>query len=236
MNIVSRKWIVLLDYDGTLTPIHARPQEAKIDKNRKRFLEDLSRKHKLAIITGRDLNSFIAVFGSVPKTIYLITSHGAKIYKGESLIADFSGSKVPDLHELREKVKGMEGVFVEEKDGCFAIHFREYRGDENRVKEAFYEFVEKNPPSRTIEGKKILEALYGDFDKGRGVERFLGVVGWKGGEKLLYVGDDTTDLFALRRVRELGGRAVFVGEKKPPEANELVRSVEDVYNLLRALG
>ncbi len=39
------------------------------------------------------------------------------------------------------------------------------------------------------------------------------------------MGDDKTDIFALKKVKELGGKGVFVGERKPPEADILLRNV-----------
>ena len=227
--------MILLDYDGTLTPIAPNPSRARIDPERKRFLEELSKKHKLAIVTGRSMDSFREVFGEIPPTIYVATSHGARIYRGEELIGDFSEGNVPDLEELERGLRGLKGTFLERKDGCFALHYREYEGDEEEVKKVFYDFVSRHPPRKIIEGKRILEAIYGDFDKGRAVERILEVVGREPKEGLLYIGDDTTDLYALRKVRELGGRAVFVGSRKPPEADTLLRSVDDVYSFLASL-
>ncbi len=227
--------VILLDYDGTLTPIAPKPSEARIDPERKEFLEELSRRHRLAIVTGRDMDSFREVFGEVPETMYVVTSHGAKIYRGKKLIGNFLNGEVPDLSKLRERLKDLEGVLLEEKEGCFAIHYREYRGDEEKVKKVFYEFLREHPPKKVIEGKKVLEAIYGGFDKGTAVENFLRLVGRKPDEELVYIGDDTTDLFALRKVRELGGKAVFVGEKKPPEADILLKDVDEVYKFLASI-
>lgn len=227
--------VILLDYDGTLTPIAPDPSKAKIDPERKKFLEKLSRKHGLAVVTGRSMDSFREVFGGIPPTIYVATSHGAKIYRGEELVGDFSEREVPDLGELERRLRCLEGTFLERKDGCFALHYRKYKGDEREVKRIFYDFVRRHPPRKIIEGKRILEAIYGDFDKGKAVERILEVVGRGPREELIYIGDDTTDLYALRKVRELGGRAVFVGSKKPPEADTLLRSVDDVYKFLASL-
>ncbi len=228
--------IILLDYDGTLTPIVPKPREAKIDPERKAFLERLSKRHKLGIVTGRSFDSFREVFGDIPETIYVATSHGAKVYKGEKLIEDFTKCQLPDLKELEDRLKNLKGTFLEKKDGCFALHYREYEGDERKIKEIFYDFVKKNPPKKIIEGKKILEAIYGDFDKGTAVENILKVVDRKREEGLLYIGDDTTDLYALRKAKELGGRAIFVGTDKPPEADLLLKDVDDVYEFLATLN
>lgn len=228
--------IILLDYDGTLTPIVSKPWEAKIDPDRKSFIEALSKEHTVAIVTGRDMKSFIEVFGEIPSSLYVITSHGARIYKGSELVADFLEAKMPDLSELREKIKGMEGVCLEEKEGCFALHYRGFKGKEEDIRKVFREFIERYPPVKVIEGKKVLEGVYGSFDKGKAVENFLRLVGWDGSEPVVYIGDDTTDFYAFRKVRELGGKAVYVGEGTPPGVDLNLKNVEEVYEFLRSLS
>jgi len=228
--------IILLDYDGTLTPIVSKPWEAKIDPDRKRFIEELSKEHTVAIVTGRDMKSFKEVFGEIPSSLYIITSHGARIYRDNELVADFLEVKMPDLSELRDRIKNMEGVCLEEKEGCFALHYRGFKGNEEEIKKVFREFIEKYPPVKVIEGKKVLEGVYGSFDKGKAVENFLEFIGWDGKEPVVYIGDDTTDFYAFRKVKELGGTAVYVGEEKPPEADMNLRDVEEVYEFLRSLS
>ncbi len=227
--------ILLLDYDGTLVPIVCRPEEAKVEAKRKKFLEELSKKHKVAIVTGRSMESLREVFGEIPETLYVITSHGAKIFKGSTLIENFLGAKLPDLSPLKKKITSMKGILLEEKEGCFALHYRNFPGEEAEVRKLFEEFVRENPPVRVIEGKKVLEAVYERVDKGKAVENFLRLVGWDGKERVIYIGDDTTDLYALRKVKELGGIPVFVGREKPPEAEVLLHSVDDVYGFLSRL-
>lgn len=228
--------ILLLDYDGTLVPIVEHPDRAKIGREEKKLLIKLSEQHTVAIVTGRDIESFRRVFGKIPDSIYVISSHGSKVFRNEALVKEFSSGKIPDLGELMEKIKDMKGVFVEKKEGCFALHYRGYRGDEEEVRKVFRDFVVKHPPRKVIEGKKVLEALYTDQDKGRAVADFLRLTGWNGREPVIYIGDDVTDLYAFRKVKELGGTALFVGEEKPPEADGVLRDVQEVYSFLRKLA
>ena len=46
--------VFLLDYDGTLTPIVDRPDDAHLAAETRQFLRDLSAQHPVAIISGRD--------------------------------------------------------------------------------------------------------------------------------------------------------------------------------------
>ncbi|MDQ7081574.1 MAG: trehalose-phosphatase [Aquificota bacterium] len=227
--------IIFLDYDGTLVSIREFPYLAVIDPERKKLIESLARRHKAVIITGRDKRSFSRVFGKVPEDIYLVTSHGARVYRGEQLIEDHLKAEMPDLTPLRERLAGLPGTFLEEKEGCFALHYRSFKGNEEEVIRIFDEFVSGNPPLKVIKGKKVLEAVYGEFDKGKGVETALKVLSWDGKEKVLYIGDDTTDIDAFKKVREIGGTALYVGFPPPPEADGFLRDVEEVYRFLSYL-
>ena len=224
---------LFLDYDGTLVPIARDPEEAVIPEEKKSFLEEISLKVNLSIVTGRSLNSLEKVFGRVPESIYAVTSHGAVIHRDSKEIFRSKGS-MPDLGSLREEIPTFNGVILEEKDLCFAIHYRKAPELAGKVREVFNEFIKKHPPVRTIEGKMVLEALYGDFDKGKGVEKVLSITG-HGGDEIIYIGDDRTDLIAFEKVKDLGGKTVFVGDGNNVHADLVLESVDEVYRYLQDL-
>ncbi len=97
----------------------------------------------------------------------MVTSHGARIFQDGRLIADIHTGKVPDLDELREKLRGLDGVLLEEKEGCFALHFRNFKGDEERVKEAFYSFIKKYPRRRLLRVRRFLRPSTGNLTRER---------------------------------------------------------------------
>jgi len=208
--------ILLLDYDGTLVPIAERPELAKIDERTKGIIEILSEKCKVAIVTGRDYESFRRVFGNIKDTIYLVTSHGAEIYKDSVKIFEDIIDNIPPLEDLKKCISSLNGIDIEEKKGGFALHYRRFRGDEENIRKIFYEFVSKYPPRKIIEGKKIFEAIYSQADKGKGIKNLFNITGWNP-EDAIYIGDDTTDFDAFKVIRSLGGKAYYVGNSKPPE-------------------
>ncbi len=224
---------IFLDYDGTLVRIIKDPFKAKIDYRRKNFLIKLSKKFKVCIITGREYKNFLKIFGKFPDSLYLITSHGLKIYKGNKLLKVTSYHQLPDLKELRERLKDFKGVFLEVKEGCFAIHTKNLTKGRERVKEIFYGFVLKTKPKRIIEGKDIYEALYGNFDKGLGILELLRV--WGNLREAFYLGDDTTDFIGFKRVRRFGIKCIAVGKRSSPYQSFKLRSVEEVYRFLNSL-
>ena len=225
---------ILLDYDGTLVPIREEPSLARIEPAKKKFIEDLSKRKKVAIVTGRSQESFREVFGRVPDSLYLLTSHGGVIQRGENILYKFS-VRMPNLSPLEREIKRFKGVFIERKHGGFALHFRKNPQAEGELREIFLEFTRKTKPKRTKIEKKVMEAIYGNFDKGRGITKLLEICG-RGEEGILYIGDDETDLIAFEAVKKLGGKTVFVGGTAGgKQADRVLPSVEEVYGLLLSL-
>ncbi len=225
--------IFLLDYDGTIVPIQKYPHLAKISKDTKDTLTELSEIHKVAIVTGRDIESFRGVFGKIPENIYVVTSHGLEIYKGEELINILSEYNMPDTSDLEKRLKEFEGIFFEKKRGGFAIHYRNFKGDIEMLENIFDSFVKENPPHKVIKGKKIFEAVYSKANKGKGIEELFKITGWDP-EEAVYLGDDTTDFDAFESIRKLGGKAYYVGKVKPPvPIDGILKSPEEVIKWLK---
>jgi trehalose 6-phosphate phosphatase len=226
---------LFLDYDGTLVPIVRDPFRAFIDPKRKEFISRLSEKIPTAIVTGRSLKNLLKVFGEPPPHLYLITSHGALITKNGRTVHK-SPASLPPLDLLREDLRKLgSGIILEEKEGCFAVHYRMAPNLEGKVREIFKDFIKEHPPLKVIEGKMVLEALYGDFDKGKGVLKLLELTGRRGNE-VVYIGDDTTDLIAFEIVKKLGGECIFVGKPEHSKnADRVIPDVEGVYRFLSSL-
>ena len=226
--------IFLLDYDGTIVPIAPAPDAAVIDDKTKNLIENLLRKHKVAIVTGRDYDSFRKVFGKVPENLFVVASHGYEIYRDETLIHKEMEVYKPPLEDLEKKISNMDGVFLEKKRGGFALHYRLFGGKEGEVKKIFSEFIKKHPPRKIIEGKKVLEGVYSEADKGKGIERLFKITGWNP-KDAVYIGDDTTDFDAFRVIKNLGGKAYYVGANIPPvNIDHRLKDVEEVIELLES--
>jgi trehalose 6-phosphate phosphatase len=70
--------LLLMDYDGTLTPIMKRPEEAALSASMKRILAQLLKIYPIAIISGRSLKDIRTLVGL--KKIYYAGNHGLEIY------------------------------------------------------------------------------------------------------------------------------------------------------------
>ena len=89
---------------------------------------------------------------------------------------------------------------------------------------------------RVRDGRALVEAETGPAaDKGRALRAIARESAVRG---VLFAGDDTTDVPALRAARELGGLALFVRSPErdvPPAAHGTLEGPEAVAELLKAL-
>ena len=211
---------VFLDYDGTLTPIVERPENAVLPEATREALIRLAAVCPVAILSGRDLDDVRAMVG-VDRLVYA-GSHGFDI-AGPDTTAQRATEYLSDLEqagaELEEDLEGIDGAWVERKRFALAVHFRQV--DEAReadVRQAVEAVRDRHEDRLKMSGgKKIFELRPAvDWHKGRALAWLLGELGLDDPDTLpMYIGDDVTDEDAFR---ELGDRGlgIVVGEGAGP--------------------
>ena len=132
----SRNRILFIDYDGTLAPFKAHPQEAIPTSDIKELLATLAKDkaNRVVIISGREKETLERWLGDIPLT--LVAEHGG-FYKdpGQSWQSFFPSTPLwknnilPSLYALEFQY---EGSFIEEKHFSIAWH---YRSVANRINE-----------------------------------------------------------------------------------------------------
>ncbi len=237
--------LVLLDYDGTLTPIAPRPEDAVLANDVRELLEKLAEKPTitLGIVSGRSLAAIRKIVGV--EGVYYAGNHGLEaVGQGFSYVnpkATSCKKEVPTVRAaLEEALKGIEGVVVEDKGLGVVVHYRMVaQTDVARVKERFQKatgpFVEGSP-FRIAENKKTLECVPdADADKGSVVRAIAADVAERTGETpgLFYAGDDATDEDAFRAIGD-GGVTVAVG-KGESAARYRVDDTAGVHRLLERI-
>ena len=136
--------MLLSDYDGTLTPIVGRPDEAVLSPEVRKILGALAEKpsFSVGIISGRPLTELKAMVGV--EGIYYAGNHGLEIegpgLKFVSPVAKAAQTVIKDLvRQLSAKLGGIEGVIVEDKGLSLSIHYRLVKeGEENQVANIFH--------------------------------------------------------------------------------------------------
>ncbi|MCA9709380.1 MAG: trehalose-phosphatase [Myxococcales bacterium] len=230
---------VFLDYDGTLTPTRARPQDAVLADSTRQAVARLAAHCRVAVVTGRGLADVRAQVG-LPQLCYA-ANHGLEI-AGPGLALEAEPELRPTLEALAPRVhalvRGIEGIEVEAKGLSISIHHR--RASPSCVpalEAALDELLAELPRVRRATGKALIELRpVTDWHKGSAV-RWL-CTQWAAGGAApvpLVLGDDRTDEDALAAVRE-DGVGIFVGRPRWPSAARFgLRDPAAVEELLRRL-
>jgi len=119
---VARRPLLAFDFDGTLAPIVARPDDARVPAAVERHLERLGRALPLAIVSGRQVDDIRARLSFTPK--YIVGNHGA-----EDPWLPETGATSP-LDGLRDRLAAdgeslrKAGITVEDKRQSIALHYR----------------------------------------------------------------------------------------------------------------
>lgn len=208
----SRRLAVFLDYDGTLTPIVERPEDAVLSDAARRAVAELAEACPVAVISGRDLDDVRAMVGL--EEIHYAGSHGFDI-AGPEVTAQRGAEFLPDLdraqRELEDALEAVPGARVERKRFAVAVHFRQVADERAEVVRRAVERVHARHRERLSRsgGKKIWELRPAiDWHKGRALSWLISELGLEVDDTVpVYIGDDTTDEDAFR---EIGDRGVGI--------------------------
>ena len=243
---------ILLDIDGTLSPIVGQPDEACVSETTRQLLIQISRRYGLvACVSGRRASEARAMVSI--GTISYLGSHGAELLRAgwttpvlDPRLRDWARQ----IHEFGDRVDTPDlrrhRIRVEDKGAIVAFHWRLAR-DQDAARATLDSVAAQAEADglRTHWGRQVLEVRPPvKIDKGEGITNLLQDTDINGA---LYVGDDVTDLDAFRALQRLAeaGRlahAVRVGvrsEEGPAEivseADIVVEGTDGVRELLALL-
>jgi trehalose 6-phosphate phosphatase len=219
---------ILLDVDGTLAPIVARPEDAAVPDDTRAVLRSLVDRYGLVgAITGRPSEE-AARLVDVPG-IEVAGKHGLELEEIDEV-----------WHERMLSLAPAVPYRFEDKGVSVSFHYREAEDEE--AARAELETVAAQAEALGLKarfGRKVLELLPPvDAHKGTAVLRMLELAGLS---RALYAGGDTTDIdgFAALDGLELGVRVAVDSPEAPPElsarADVVVDSPAGLVELLRTL-
>jgi len=229
---------IFLDYDGTLTPIVGRPEEAMLSDSTREALKILADHTPVAILSGRDLEDIqrrVNIDG-----ITYAGSHGFDIAGPRGLRKQVGPEFLPVLDaaekEVREKLAGIGGALVERKRFAIATHYRQVTGENiPRVAQAVNEVAAHHRELRKISGKKVYELQPNiGWDKGKALLWLLNLMS-SGAQAIspVYIGDDLTDEYAFRVLQQRAVGIIVTEELRPTAARYVLKNPAEVERLLR---
>jgi len=219
---------VLLDVDGTLAPIVARPEDAYVPEETRGELARLAGRYALvACVSGRprsEVERMVGVAG-----VAVVGEHGLELAPEAAAWAD----------RVAEFARGVDWP-AERKPLSVSFHFR--RADDQDAARAYLTRVADAAEAEGLVprwGRMVLEVRPPvAADKGTAVRTLVTRAGVR---RALYAGDDRTDLDAFHGLEglELGVRVAVGSAEAPPEllaaADLVVDGTDGVLELLRRL-
>ena len=249
-HLAGRRPAVFLDYDGTLTPIVDRPEDAIISEGMRDAVRGLAGRCPVCVVSGRDRRVVQELMGV--DDLIVAGSHGFDIWSpaGGEIQRD-EGAGFADLldgvkERLHREMDPIEGALVEPKKASVAAHYRLVAEEERpRVGEIVESVLAEHPDElKVTPGKMVYEIQPKiDWDKGKAVLYLLEALGLDRDDVVpMYLGDDITDEHAFEA---LSGRGVgiFVGRADDPEvggrstsADYVLHTFEEVERFLNGLA
>ncbi|HEY7122504.1 MAG TPA: trehalose-phosphatase [Ktedonobacterales bacterium] len=217
-ELESRPRGLLLDVDGTLSPIAITPEEARLLPGITALLEQAPQRFEVvAAISGRSAADARQIVGA-PHLLY-IGNHGLDRWEPGKSAPETAPEAVPFLPAIAQALDQAEqklaprlpGVYVERKGASGSVHTRRCANPQ----QALEIVVEALRPIAYQLGLRLTRGrLIAEFrppialDKGAAVER---LVDQHGLTSALYMGDDITDLDAFRALHRLREAGVCMG-------------------------
>lgn len=189
--LLQRRPLLAFDFDGTLAPIVAQPDKARVGPGIARRLAALAEWLPLAVVSGRALADVRARLGFTPQ--YVVGNHGAE----DAADARAAAAHAQRLDALRDRLArdapalGGAGVVVEDKGASIALHYRTARDRAAAAALIDGMLAAPDPALRVFGGKMVVNVMAADApDKAKSV---CGLVARAGCDSALFAGDDVND-------------------------------------------
>lgn len=249
-KLAGRRPAVFLDYDGVLTPIVDRPEDAVMSDSMREVVGALAKRYSVCVVSGRDRPVVQQLMGV--NNLVVAGSHGFDIWSPqEGTIAHDAAIGFEDLisevrDRLRVEAESIPGVVVEPKRASVAVHYRLADPEHvARVTAAVDELLNEYSGRLKVTRGKMVHELQPkiDWHKGKAVRHLLQTLKLDTDDVVpLYLGDDITDEDAFRALAG-PGVGIIVGHPEDPEvanrptaADFVLRSTVEVEQFLDTLA
>jgi trehalose 6-phosphate phosphatase len=225
-RFLASRVLLAFDFDGTLAPIVADRQAARMRRRTARLLDAVSRRYPCAVISGRRQEDVRQRLEGAPVR-HVMGNHGL-----ESLAGDTAGiAAVAELRrQLLTSLAGASGVEVEDKCHSLALHYRRAR-DRPRARDQIRQALTGAQASfRILPGKLVFDVLPRQGrHKGTALSHLCSV---EGVEAAVYVGDDLTDEDVFRMADPQRLLPIRIGRRRFSAATHYLRDQRELDALL----
>lgn len=222
--------VLFLDFDGTLAPLQEKPDHVHLPENRLQTLKSLSLIIPVFVLSGRSIPDLEKRL-PVTELAGVSGDHGAsRMYRGEIYLepnAENARDQLIPLASIFEKIAGQwPGVILERKQFSLSVHYRQLVMEKREefislMAKTFRQVNTKNIEMRP--GKCVLEFRHTEINKESALKWFYERVCEESGKGQasvisrfpIMIGDDTTDLNAVKTAIALGGIGIWVGDTFP---------------------
>lgn len=224
---------VISDMDGTLSPIVPVPSDAQPTARNRTLLKQLAAQLPLvAVLSGRAVNDLRERVGMLEIVYY--GNHGFERWHNHQVeVVPEVSQYLPALQAVFEAANGilLPGMWVENKGATLSIHYRQTENPESSAQylEPRLQSLADQYQLRLFSGRRVFE-IRPPIEIHKGTA-FRALVSQYQLNAAVYLGDDTTDVDALRAARNLRETshcyAVGVGVESP-DMPPLVRETADI--------
>ncbi|WP_132993351.1 trehalose-phosphatase [Gordonia zhaorongruii] len=227
--------LIACDYDGCVSPIVARPEDAVPNPRSAAALRAASAlpDTSAALVSGR-ARSDLATLSGLSDPVILVGSHGAEFAEGfdEPLTAEQQARLDRVISEFRAIAAQYPGTSVETKPASTTLHVRNASGPDG---DAALALAAAGPATwegvHVTLGKAVIELAVIQTSKGHALDRLRAQVG---ADAVLYLGDDVTDEKAFAHLTGPRDVSVKVGDGATA-ARYRVPGTDDVATVLETV-
>jgi trehalose 6-phosphate phosphatase len=156
---LQQRPLLAFDFDGTLTPIVARPDDARLSMGVSARLATLAAHLPVAIVTGRSVEDVRGRLGFEPQ--FIVGNHGAEYASDGAAPDDPSGALFRIRARLLDMLPALEaaGVTVEDKGHSLALHYRLSRTRERALRAINELLADRDEALRVFGGKLVVNVV-----------------------------------------------------------------------------
>jgi len=221
--------LLAFDYDGTLAPIVADRDLAKMRAKTAQLLCKVCQLYPCAVISGRSKADVSPRLGSA-RVKYVIGNHGLE--PGRDL-SEFASEIALVRPQLEHALSHCQGVELEDKIYSLAVHYRKSR-QKRQARSAIRDAVLALPLAMRIVSGKLVVNVVPERAANKG-DALLDLRAQAAANTAFYIGDDVTDedVFTLDQPGRLF--TVRVGRSKASAAKYFLRDQREMDALLAKL-